>query len=248
MDSQDAKKRIEEAYKLLAHETTTREKFESIRTLIKGLSPKLDVLLESTSNALSEFEKFHKGDIIVLSAESLPENSPEEKKRKQTIIFLINSWRQLESEVKRINIEFEHIKNDSGNTVSSDKVASAGRIVTVAKGPFGIITLAAILIVGILTLTSSLRETQETKEIPKAPSQVLSETSDDNVNKIQVIIVDGKKIPLSEVKVALGSDCDSDHYHAVNHISVIALDGSTVPDPGACGFGKVKETKIVDVE
>jgi membrane-bound inhibitor of C-type lysozyme len=247
MDSQDTKKRIEEAYKLLAHETTSREKLESIRTLIKGLNPKLDMLLDSASKALSDYERLHKGDIIVLSAESLPENSPEEKKRKQAVIFLINSWRQLGAEVKRMSLEFEHLtgSNENNTATSTDKIASAGRIVAVAKGPFGIITFAAILIIGVLTVTSSQ---QETKEVQSKPSQVLSETSDDNVNKIQVIIVDGKKIPLSQVKVASGPDCDSDHYHAVNHISVKALDGSIVPDPGSCGFGKVKETDIVEVE
>jgi len=247
MDTQDVKKRIEEAYKLLAQETTSLDKFESVRTLIKGLNPKLDMLLESTSKALSNIEKLKKGDIIVLSAESLPENTPEEKKRKQVLIFLINSWRQLEGEVRRMSLEFEQIKrsNENNQAAPVHNIASAGRIVGVAKGPFGIITLLAILIVGVLTFTNSK---QETKEVPKKPSQVLSETSDDNVNKIQVIIVDAKKIPLSEVKVASGSDCDSDHYHAVNHISVKALDGSIVPDPGSCGFGKVEETEIVEIE
>ena len=133
----------------------------------------------------------------------------------------------------------------NNTATSTDKIASTGRIVAVAKGPFGIITLSAILIVGVLTVISSQ---DETKEVPKVPSQVLSEMSDDNSNKIQVIIVDTKKIPLSEVRVVSGPDCDSDHYHAVNHISVKALDGSIVLDPESCGFGKVKETEIVDIE
>lgn len=240
MDSQDVKKRIEEAYKLLAHETTSREKFESIRTLIKGLSPKIDMLLESTSRALSNIKKLQKGDIIVLSAESLPQNSPEEKKRKQVLIFLINSWRQLEGEVKRISLEFENFKSD--NTSSEDKITSAGRMASSIKGPFGLITIGAIIVVGMsIFFVKNNTEVLPLQTTPRAAT------------KIQVIIFNGKKLPLTELHIGQGPECMSlrtevDHYHALRSDTVKALDGTFVEDPGGCGFGKVEETEIVEVE
>lgn len=253
MDLQDTKKRIEEAYKLLAKESTSLEKFESIRTLIKGLNPRLDALLENTSKALSNIEKLKKGDIIVLSAESLPENSPEEKKRKQTIIFLINSWRQLQSEVKRISLELEHMKgnNENNAAIPVDKIASAGRITSVAKGPFGIITLGALIIVGASFFFAGK---SNNTPIQQSKTEVLpAHTTPSTVSKIQVIIFNGKKLPVKELHTDSGPECTSlgteaPHYHALRNSIVKAIDGTMVEDPGGCGFGKVKETEIVDVE
>jgi len=249
MNPKDTKKRIEEAYKLLAHETTSREKFESIRTLIKGLSPKIDMLLESTSKALSNIQKLQKGDIIVLSAESLPENSPEEKKRKQVLIFLINSWRQLEAEVKRMSLEFENFKSD--NTSSEDKITSVGRMASSIKGPFGLITIGAIIVVGIsiFFVKNSNNELIKQNNTDVLPAQ----TTPRAATKIQVIIFNGKKLPLTELHIGRGPECmnsitEVDHYHALRSDTVKALDGTFVEDPGGCGFGKVEETEIVEIE
>jgi len=41
---------------------------------------------------------------------------------------------------------------------------------------------------------------------------------------------------------------EASHYHALHNNSVTSLDGTEVQDPGACGFGKVNETEIVEVE
>ena len=57
MDVQDTKTRILAAYKLLTEETTTQEKFESVRTLIKGIHPRVDAHLEKTSQALVHLER-----------------------------------------------------------------------------------------------------------------------------------------------------------------------------------------------
>ncbi|MDO8510272.1 MAG: hypothetical protein Q7S15_01470 [bacterium] len=66
--------------------------------------------------------------------------------------------------------------------------------------------------------------------------------------KIKVIVVRGKKVPIAQVHVATGSECDkAPHYHA-NAGSVTALDGSVLADPGGCGYGKVAEVPIEDVE
>ena len=251
MDLKDTKLRIETAYKLLTSETTSKEKFESIRTLIKGLNPRLDTLLENTSKILSDIQKLQKGDIIILTAGQLPENTEEEKKRKKKLLLLINSWRNLTSEVKRISLELEHMKDtDSSNkTTSIEKIESVGRIAAVAKGPFGIITLGAIIIAGVsLFLISNNNRSIQTKN-DVLPAQ----TTQTRASKIQVIIFNGKKLPLKDLHIGIGPECmnqrtEASHYHALHNNSVTSLDGTEVQDPGACGYGKVNETKIIESE
>ena len=84
MDSKDIQKRFEEAFKLLTQPTTNREKFESIRKLIRGYNPKVDDALTKVSNALSDVEKLTQGEFIQLTVENLPENTEEEKKKKKS--------------------------------------------------------------------------------------------------------------------------------------------------------------------
>lgn len=250
MDLQDTKIRIETAYKLLTDETTSKEKFESIRTLIKGLNPRLDTLLENSSKILSDFEKLQKGDIVILTAGQLPENTEEEKKRKKKLLLFINSWRQLTSEVKRISLELEYIKGDdkNNNTTSTDKVESVGRIAALTKGPFGIITLGAIIIAGVsLFLTSNNNRSIQTR------NDVLPAQTTHTASKIQVIIFNGKKLPLKDLHIGIGIECitsgkEAEHYHALHNGIVKSLDGEIVKDPGGCGFGKLNETEIVEVE
>lgn len=69
--------------------------------------------------------------------------------------------------------------------------------------------------------------------------------------KIKVIIVHGKKVPLAQVHVGTGPECDSEanqipHYHA-NAGSVTALDGAVLSDPGGCGYGKVRDVPVEEV-
>ncbi len=69
--------------------------------------------------------------------------------------------------------------------------------------------------------------------------------------KIKVIIVNGKKVPLAQVHIGQGPECDSEtkqyaHYHA-NTGSATALDGTVLTDPGGCGFGKVKDIPVEEV-
>lgn len=237
MDSKDFQKRFEEAYKLLSQETTSREKFESVRTLIKGFNPKLDEALGKVSSALSDVEKLQKGEIIELSAEHLPENSEEEKKRKKAILFLIKNYKDLRSEIEKAKNELEKTEG-KGN---ADKFQSVSKLLISPKGAFGLITIVAIIIASVLILTNN------------KSAEPFSEPTQKESSKIQVIDVDGKKVPLTELKTGIGPECqkagkDSKHYHALNHEAAIALDGTTVVDPGGCGFGKVDEVKIEEVE
>lgn len=234
MDVQDTKTRILTAYKLLSEETTTQEKFESVRMLIKGIHPRIDAHLEKISQALSDYKKFQKGEIIELTAEKLPENTEEEKRKKKALLLFIRNWKSLQSEVERVRQEFE--KNQQGQ----DKITITNKILAGAKGPFGIVTICAVVIVAGFTIFSR----KEMKQI--APATVVSQT--EMKKTIKIIEFDGKQIPLSELEVRSGPDCDSPHYHAKNHVSATALDGTVVPDPGACAFGKEKDVRVIEID
>jgi hypothetical protein len=72
-------------------------------------------------------------------------------------------------------------------------------------------------------------------------------------SKIQVIDVNGKKVPLSELRTGIGPECKTSgnevlHYHAKNGETAQATDGQKVTDPGGCGYGKVDDVKIEEVE
>ena len=93
MNYQEAKKRLLAAQALLADETTTREKFNSIRTLIHGINPKIDKTLAKCEEELSTLEKLHNVAVIELTLEHLPEITEKQKKQKKAILFFINTWK-----------------------------------------------------------------------------------------------------------------------------------------------------------
>lgn len=239
MNITDSRKRLEEANKLLVENSTSGEKLESLSAILKGLNPKLDKALQSCAENFSQIENLQSGDVISLTAQSIPENTEEEKKRKKAILAFIRTWKDLKEEVARVKSELEN------NQGPQQQAQGAGRIITFAKGPFGLITLAAVLIVGFLTITN-LNKNKQTQNTQNQPSIQLRATPG---NKIKVIIVDGKKIPLTELMESKGPECNqATHYHAKNHSAAMALDGSKVSDPGGCGFGKVAEVEVVETE
>lgn len=233
MNPQLARKRFEAAQKLLSQETISLERFKAIQDLIGGFNSKLDQTLDSCSKELGKIEKIQKGEVIELSAQHLPENTEEEKRRKRLILLFLKNWGKLKAEVKRVRSELEQTKTQG-------KVQTSGKIAAYAKGPLGIITLVAVLVVGFTLLQP---KTNPKEKETTAPTPILS-----GKPKIKVIEFQGKKIPLSEIAVRTGSDCDSPHYHALDHVSATALDGEVVQDPGGCGFGRVKDTSIVEVQ
>lgn len=239
MDPLDTKKRIFAVHKLLVEKTTTKQKFESVRTLIKGLNPRIDAILIDASKALSELEKIQKGEFIELSAEHLPENTEEEKKRKKAFLWFVGSWKDLKGEVERVKKEFEQ-----GKQGQNQQISSAGKIIAFAKGPFGMMTALAVIAVIVLSVFGVKKETLN-KTVPQKQTAVGA--------KIKVIIVDGKQIPLTELTTSQGPECltgseETSHYHVKDHTTAKALDGSIVSDPGGCGFGKVSEVRIIEVE
>ncbi len=216
----EIKERILAAADLLSGREVSLGKFESVRALVKGVNPKIDVILEQCSKNLSKIEKLRQGEVIELSVEELLEQTDEQKKRKKAIIFFLRSWKDLRGEVDRVKGELAG---------SSTSASSLGRILALAKGPLGLVTLAAVVIV--------------------IGSQFVGKTSPAPLPKprTKVIIFADKKILLDSLYVGTGTDCDSPHYHAKDHISVISLDGTKVSDPGGCGFGKVAETPVQEI-
>ena len=66
------------------------------------------------------------------------------------------------------------------------------------------------------------------------------------ISGIKYIEYMSKKIPLDEIIIRNGPDCNAPHYHAKNGVSVKSTDGETIQDPDACAFGKVSETKVIE--
>ncbi len=243
MDPLEIKKRMFAAHKILTEQTTSRQKFESIRTLIKGLNLQIDKALESCSKALTDLEKVHKNEIIELTVEKLPEITEEDKRRKKALLWFIKNWKSLQSEVERVQKEL-----DQKSKTADQKMAKGWKIISTTKGPLGIITIIAVIIVGFSLLKGNEKKSTSLQEDTAIPQQQ-STTKE----KIKVILFDGKQIPLTELITGQGPDCLDDtnqapHYHAKDHISAKALDGAMAVDPGGCGFGKVQETKIIEVE
>lgn len=54
-------------------------------------------------------------------------------------------------------------------------------------------------------------------------------------------------IPMEELRVVEGPNCDGEHYHAREGGTVTTTVCEEIADPGGCGFGKVSETPIRDV-
>lgn len=229
MDPKDVQKRLDAAHHLLAENTTSLQQFESVRTLLKGIDPTLDTALARYSRAISDITRLKDGDLIPVITENLPEEDQDDKRRKKRILAFIKSWQQLHQEYHRVRKELGH---DAYRNAPKDTARSFIRIIKDAKGTFGIITIVAVIAVGANALY--LR-----RFAPPVPDAATTEA---------VIVIDGHDVPLSQVKSAIGTECDgAEHYHAVADYTVIALDGTIIrdPQPAGCGFGKTDEVEIL---
>lgn len=247
MTIEDSQKRILAAEKLLTAQSTTLERFESIRTLAAGLNPKVDQALANCSKAFSTIENLRKGDLIELTAVNLPAETPQEKKRKKAILFLIRSWKQLQSEIAKIQRELG--EKDRREQTSTE---TAGQIAAFAKGPFGLITLAAIIIVAAWGLLGQ-RQAQTAISTQTSLSSPSPSPTATPKPKIKVIIFENKQISLTELVVSTGPECtnspqEAQHYHAKNGQSVRATDGTVIQNPGGCGYGKADEVEVKEIE
>lgn len=139
MNSQTIEKRVRAAADLLQAKEINRATFESLRSLLSGIHPRIDRTLASLSASWKHVEHLQKGDTIELVVESIPEITPEQKKRKKAILLFLKLWNDLKGEVKRIEKELTQAKG----AAHQSNARSVGRIVSGAKGPLGIITLVA---------------------------------------------------------------------------------------------------------
>lgn len=158
MDRKLQKEKIDAAVILLTEPTTTYAKFEKIRSLIKGINPRLDKSLETASGALKQLRHLHTGEIIELITENIPANTEEEKKRKKYLLLFITSWKSLKSEVIRIQGLYKTGGKDGKWSVQS-QASVLGKLIFFAKGPLGIITLLALGIMGASLILNSIMVT-----------------------------------------------------------------------------------------
>lgn len=238
-------KRLRAAERLLRGGRTNRLKFEEVRTLVRGINPSIDAKLLQVSKAWSDYEKVSKAKYVELVAEKVPAKTPEEKKRKKALLLVIKRWKVLRGEVKRVRGEWEGM-SESENKV--EKLERMGRVVAKAKGTMGVITVVAVAVVAVMVVKE--RSGTEMTKIEE-PETVIPAGVEVEVGRMEVLEYGDKRIPLSQVRAVIGPECDGEeHYHPVGRAEVEATDGELVadPDPGGCGFGKVSETRVIEVE
>lgn len=240
MRENDAQKRMQAAYKLVSNsEFFSLENLEAAKTLVAGINPKVDRAFDICVKALTKVEKVRQKDILQLSVEALPEKTEVQKKRKKAIVFFLTEFENLKSEMQRVQTELKEFKQKT----EIEKAASGTRIFLGAKGPFGIGTLIALIIVGAMFLVAKPQSQSVDQSVVK------TDVSPTLNPKEQGILAQDKILPLIEVVMTTGDECDREmHYHAKDHIQAIATDGSIVYDPGGCGFGKVKDVKVVNLK
>lgn len=231
-----SQKKIEAAVTILREESMTVEKIKSVSTLVAGINPKIDKLLSDLRGAIETIQKVQEGEVVDLAVERLPEKTEEEKKRKKALLFFLRLFRQLEAEVERVKNELE--KSEGRST--GEETSTLGRILAAAKGPFGIVTIAAFVIVlGIILL-----KPKPQNQITINPFPIMSPKT---LHVVRVIDYQNKKIALTELDVREGPDCDGAHYHAKNQKDVSTFDGEVIVDPGGCAFGKVAEVAVEEI-
>lgn len=146
MDYKKIEKRLLAANVILSGDSLDRTAFASLKTLLSGIHPKIDTSLSAADKAFFHIDSIQKGDVISLTVDAIPAHTPEEKKRKKLILLFLKYWRDLGSEVARVEKEMSEAKQhgDSGSAMA--------KLMATAKGPLGVITLIA---AGIVTLKAS---------------------------------------------------------------------------------------------
>ncbi|MCH7951501.1 hypothetical protein IH980_02085 [Patescibacteria group bacterium] len=171
MDIKETRKRLIAAYKLLSEETTTRHKFESIRSLIQGVNPQIDRALESCSKALKELEKVRKRKLIDLTAKRLPEKTEKQKKRKKVLLLFLKRWKKLKRTVKRVSGEYQ--KGREGEVEApTEQVTGLGKSLALAKGPLVVLTTIAVAAVGGFMYLRSSRTPTVAEPVQQSPTVV----------------------------------------------------------------------------
>ena len=87
----------------------------------------------------------------------------------------------------------------------------------------------------------------ESLMIPPAPPEKPKEVA----HKKTVRVIDYKEslIPVAQLQTEVGPECDKEeHRHALNQGIAKTTEGKEIFDPGGCGFGKVKDTPVFEIE
>ena len=147
----ELKKRFDAALALFYDPSVSLGTLASLRKLIEGINPELDKRLKESHEKLSELEKYYEGDVVQLTADNLPERTEEEKKYKRALLLFIKSWKDFESEIKRVSAELSESKNEAD---TKNNAGNLKKIFSKTKGPFGIITLLAVGAAVTLQVTS----------------------------------------------------------------------------------------------
>ena len=140
----DPHKKVKAAGRLLTQDKIDYKTFKELKTLLKGISPKADKALAECDKHYSKLKKYQKGDVIQLTVENLPEETDKDKKRKKALLLFLKYYKQLMAEVNRLHTEYHKDKPQN----LSEKIETSGRILSRVKGPFGLVTLGAVVIVG----------------------------------------------------------------------------------------------------
>ena len=132
-DSQKANLKL--ATELLCEDSTTLVKVEKALSLVKGISPKAEKYLSSSIKIIAKINKISEGAVVELSAQNLPEQTKTQKHRKKLILLLITNLKDFKSEIGRLQ------------ALQTTSAVSTTKILATLKGPLGLVTVAAAVVV-----------------------------------------------------------------------------------------------------
>lgn len=147
------REKIKLGLELLFDSNTDLDKIQKVAQMLRGLNRSIDRKLESITNIIDKIQKIQDGNVVNLSAQNLPEQTDKQKKKKKLILLLLTHWKDLKSEIVRIN-ELQVAVN-SANGLNQTSAVKAGKIAVTAKGPLGVITIIAVGIVAVGTLLNN---------------------------------------------------------------------------------------------
>ncbi len=153
MDAKTVQKRILAAQELLQKGTLDASTLPTLKTLLYDIHPRLNIAMDTAVKAGSKITHLQKGEVISLALDSIPDLTPQDKKRKKIILLFLGYWNTLKSEVARVEKE---IGTDFSTKSFADKAGSAWNILGAAKGPLGLITLVAVGVVALKTTEVSV--------------------------------------------------------------------------------------------
>lgn len=261
MASFNSREKIEALEKILGSDSTGLDRVESTVVLLRGYHPQVDKKLAQVARHLGTIRNLQEGNVVELSVERLPDGTQKEKRRKRAILFLLKSLRELKGEIERVKRELD--RSEKGEQSGAE---SFGKIASFAKGPFGIITIGALVAAGGFLLVRGKTSQNQVVSVGPTPVAVTSPSplaaqspspsprvTPSLRPRIRVILYNGRAIPLFELEVVTGPDCtnsptEAAHYHAKNGQSVRSIDGTVIADPGGCAFGKVDGTQVQETE